>query len=242
MRRCVVISTAACFAISLRGNCYRWELCLHAGGAVVKFCRGIPVCWPQRSSTDPFCGLQYNPIRIQRLFLHTFSDKPEKVCRRRHSYSVTVNNGTPVPTGNLGRTESSAPTDCGAKTSAKQWWGLAAKQKTLPSPCQGTRASASWCHPCSEGSALPLSALTGRRLRRFRRSAPYTQTRRMSFARRTAGASQQNGSLSDRCRSGTASASLSMLFRRTPQAARPDSVYRILFFARIIVRQSRSPR
>ena len=35
MRRWPVISTAWCFAISLRGNCSRWERCLHAGGAVV---------------------------------------------------------------------------------------------------------------------------------------------------------------------------------------------------------------
>ena len=185
---------------------------------------------------------RYNPIRIQRLFLHTFSDKPEKVCPRSDGYSVAVKNGSSGETGQMGG-QGRPPLQIAAqKRLRNNGDGLAAKQKTLPSPCQGTRASASWCHPCSEGSALPLSALTGRRLRRFRRSAPYTQTRRMSFARRTAGASQQNGSLSDRCRSGTASASLSMLFRRTPQAARPDSVYRILFFARIIVRQSRSPR
>ena len=35
MRRWPVISTAWCFAISLRGNCSPWERCLHAGGAVV---------------------------------------------------------------------------------------------------------------------------------------------------------------------------------------------------------------
>ena len=35
IRRCVVVSTAGCFAIFLCGNCYRWERCLHAGGAVV---------------------------------------------------------------------------------------------------------------------------------------------------------------------------------------------------------------
>ena len=77
MRRWPVISAAACFAIALRGNCFRWERCLHAGGAVVQFCREIPVCWPQCFSTGFFCGLRYNPIRIQRLFLHTFSDKPD---------------------------------------------------------------------------------------------------------------------------------------------------------------------
>ena len=56
IRRGAVISTAACFAILLRGNCYRWERCPHAGGAVVQLCREIPVCWPQRSSTGYFCG------------------------------------------------------------------------------------------------------------------------------------------------------------------------------------------
>ena len=35
------------------------------------------MCWPQCSSTGSFCGLRYNPIRIQRLFLPTFSDKPD---------------------------------------------------------------------------------------------------------------------------------------------------------------------
>ena len=75
MRRWPVVSAAACFAIFLRGNCFRWERCLHAGGAVVQICRKNIVCWPQRSSTDSFCGLRYNPIRIQRLFLHTFSGK-----------------------------------------------------------------------------------------------------------------------------------------------------------------------
>ena len=56
IRRWPVISTAGCFALSLRGNCFRWERCLHAGGAVVQFCREIPVCWPQCSSTGYFCG------------------------------------------------------------------------------------------------------------------------------------------------------------------------------------------
>ena len=41
---------------SLRGNCFRWERCLHAGGAVVQFCREFSVCWPQCSSTGSFCG------------------------------------------------------------------------------------------------------------------------------------------------------------------------------------------
>ena len=61
---------------------------------VVQICRQFIVCWPQCSSTGLFCGLRYNPIRFQRLFLHTFSDKPEKVCPRSDGYSVAVKNGT----------------------------------------------------------------------------------------------------------------------------------------------------
>ena len=90
IHRWPAISTAACFASSLRGNCYRWERCLHAGGAVVQLCRKFIVCWPQRSSRGFFCGLRYNPIRFQRLFLPTFSGKTEKVGRRRHSCSATA--------------------------------------------------------------------------------------------------------------------------------------------------------
>ena len=72
-RRCVLHCMAGCFATFLRGNCYRWEHCLHAGGAVVQLCREIPVCWPQCFSTGLFCGLRYNPIRIQApLFAHFF--------------------------------------------------------------------------------------------------------------------------------------------------------------------------
>ena len=44
---------------------------------VVQICRQFIVCWPQRSSTGSFCGLRYNPIRIQRLFLPTFSGKTD---------------------------------------------------------------------------------------------------------------------------------------------------------------------
>ena len=51
IRRCVLNCIAACFTISMRGNDSRWERCPHAGGAVVQFCREIPVCWPQCSST-----------------------------------------------------------------------------------------------------------------------------------------------------------------------------------------------
>ena len=35
MRRWPAISRSVCFSIFLRGNCHRWERCLHAGGAVV---------------------------------------------------------------------------------------------------------------------------------------------------------------------------------------------------------------
>ena len=99
IRRCVLHSTAACFAISLRGNCYRWERCHHAGGAVVQLCREIPVCWPQCFSTGLFCGLRHNPIRFQRLFLPTFSGKAEKVGLRSNSCGPAANSASPVPTG-----------------------------------------------------------------------------------------------------------------------------------------------
>ncbi len=120
IRRCVLHSTAACFAISLRGNCYRWERCHHAGGAVVQLCREIPVCWPQCFSTELFCGLRHNPIRIQRLFLPTFSGKAEKVGLRSNRCGVTATTAVPVPTGNVGPTESSAPTRRHAESSVKQ--------------------------------------------------------------------------------------------------------------------------
>ena len=56
IRRRVLHSTAACFTISLRGNCYRWERRLHTGGAVVQICRKNIVCWPQCPSMGSFCG------------------------------------------------------------------------------------------------------------------------------------------------------------------------------------------
>ena len=43
-----------------------------------------------------FCGLRYNPIRIQRLFLPTFSGKAEKVGLRSNGCGVTAFNGSPV--------------------------------------------------------------------------------------------------------------------------------------------------
>ena len=54
------------------------------------------MCWPQCSSTGFFCGLRYNPIRIQRLFLLTFSGKTEKVGLRSNSCSLTAKEAVPV--------------------------------------------------------------------------------------------------------------------------------------------------
>ena len=85
IRRGAVISTAACFAILLRGNCYRWERCLHAGGAVVQICRGIFVCWPQCFSTGSFCGtaVQSDPHPAP-LFAHFFwQDRKSRPAERR---------------------------------------------------------------------------------------------------------------------------------------------------------------
>ena len=66
---------------------------------VVQICRQFIVCWPQRSSTGSFCGLRYNPIRIQRLFLPTFSGKTEKVGPRSDGCDVAAFNSSPVQTG-----------------------------------------------------------------------------------------------------------------------------------------------
>ena len=87
---------------------------------VVQIRRQFFVCWPQCSSMGSFCGLRYNPIRIQRLFLHTFSDKPEKVCPRSDGYSVAVKNGSSGANRTSGPMWASAPTKCDAKSSAKQ--------------------------------------------------------------------------------------------------------------------------
>ena len=103
IRRCVVITTAACFAISLRGNCSRWEHCLHAGGAVVQICREFIVCWPQCSSTGSFCATaaQSDPYPAP-LFAHFFwqdrkSRLPEAQLRCRRI------NGTSGETEQTGR-------------------------------------------------------------------------------------------------------------------------------------------
>ena len=56
----------------------------------------------------------------------------------------------------------------------------------------------SWCHPGSEDVRPPFSRADGAEPGDFGGCTPYTHARRMSFALCAAGASQQNGSLSDR--------------------------------------------
>ena len=56
----------------------------------------------------------------------------------------------------------------------------------------------SWCHPGSEDARPPFSRTDGAEPGDFGGCTPYTHARRMSFALCAAGASQQNGSLSDR--------------------------------------------
>ena len=56
----------------------------------------------------------------------------------------------------------------------------------------------SWCHPGSEDARPPFSRADGAEPGDFGGCTPYTHARRMSFALCAAGASQQNGSLSDR--------------------------------------------
>ena len=95
IRRCVLHSTAVCFAISLRGNYSRWERCLHAGGAVVQICSGIFVCWPQCFSTDSFCGTAVQPDPLPApLFAYFFwqdrksrSAKQQLRCHRKEGSS-----------------------------------------------------------------------------------------------------------------------------------------------------------
>ena len=97
IRRWLAISTAAFFAISLRGNCYRCERCLHAGGAVVQFCREIPVCWPQRFSMGSFCGtaVQSDPYPAP-LFAHFFwQDRRNQIANQRSVCNLErTSNGT----------------------------------------------------------------------------------------------------------------------------------------------------
>ena len=111
-------------------------------------------------------------------------------------------------------------------------------QKNTLIPYQGTRAFASWCHPCSEGCTLPYSAHSGsgcsgdfgavRLIRRLggcpSRAAPQRPC------------SQMVSSLP-----GTNAVLL-------PRHGHPGASaghfypYLTLFFERIIIRQSRSPR
>ena len=95
-RRCVLHSTAACFAISLRGNCSRWERCLHAGGAVVEICREIFVCWLQCSSTGLFCGTAVQPDSYPApLFAHFFW-RNRKSGSAKQRLRCHCNRGSPV--------------------------------------------------------------------------------------------------------------------------------------------------
>lgn len=84
------------------------------------------------------------------------------------------------------------------------------KRKTLPSLVKGRERSLRGATPVQRAQPSLFPRGRRRKLRRFRRRAPYTQTRRMSFALCPAEALQQNGSLSVRCKSGTASASQSV--------------------------------
>ena len=49
-----------------------------------------------------FCGLRYNPIRFQRLFLPTFSGKTEKVGLRSNSCGVAAFNSSSGESGQTG--------------------------------------------------------------------------------------------------------------------------------------------
>ena len=111
-------------------------------------------------------------------------------------------------------------------------------QKNTLIPNQGTRAFASWCHPCSEGCALPYSAHSGcgcsgdfgtvRLIRRLggcpSRAAPQRPC------------SQMVSSLPG------ANAVLLPRHGHPGASAGHFYPYLTLFFERIIIRQSRSPR
>ena len=97
IRRWPVISTAGCFALSLRGNCFRWERCPHAGGAVVQLCREISVCWPQCFSTGSFCGTAVqSDSHPAPLFSPFFSGKTEKNGPAERQLRCHRINGSPV--------------------------------------------------------------------------------------------------------------------------------------------------
>ena len=114
MRRWPITSTAGCFAISLRGNCSRWERCLHAGGAVVQLCREIPVCWPQCSFTGSFCATAVQSDSYPApLFAHFFwqgrksgSAKRQLQCRRKSGSPVKTDRRADVHPKRVGRIRS----------------------------------------------------------------------------------------------------------------------------------------
>ena len=114
IRRWPAISTAACFAIPLCGNCFRWERCPHAGGAVVQIYRKIFVCWPQCSSMGSFCGIAVQPDpHPASLFAHFFwqgrksgSAKQRLRCHRTHGSSVQTDKRADVHPQGVGRIRS----------------------------------------------------------------------------------------------------------------------------------------
>ena len=111
MRRCVVITTAACFAISLRGNCSRWEHCLHAGGAVVQICREFIVCWPQCSSTGSFCATAAKSDPYPAPHFAHFFWQDRKSGSAKQPLQCHCKRGSSVTTGKAGPAKSSAPTE-----------------------------------------------------------------------------------------------------------------------------------
>ena len=147
IRRWPVISTAGCFALSLRGNCFRWERCLHAGGAVVQLCREIPVCWLQRFSTGSFCGtaVQSDPHPAP-LFAHFFwqdrkSRPPEAQLRCRRI------NGTSGETGQMGG-QGRPPLQCAAETCPwNDSCGITAKERIPVKPDRAPTAPPLRCVP-----------------------------------------------------------------------------------------------
>ena len=102
-RRCVLHSTAACFAVSLRGNDSRWGRCLHAGGAVVQICRKSFVCWLQCFSTDSFCGTAVQPDPLPApLFAHFFW-QGRKSGSPKAQLQCNCKNGSSGESGQAGR-------------------------------------------------------------------------------------------------------------------------------------------
>ena len=105
---------------SLRGNCSRWERCLHAGGAVVQLCRESIVCWLQCSSTGLFCGTAVQPDSYPApLFAHFFW-RNRKSGSAKQQLRSHRKSGTAGANRADGPTESSAPTSCRAESPAEQ--------------------------------------------------------------------------------------------------------------------------